>query len=587
MAKNTKSKKTAGSKKGRAAVIVIIIVIILLAVLLAGCGMAATSYQSIFPNVYVGSVNVGGMTEAQARQAVEDMLAQQPKPEDMVIEVFGDRYVISGEEISGNSNAQLLVEEAYSTGRSESFFNKILYRFGLAGDTVISAGTVIGEDYLKELLSPVICEKIDASVEEDGQWLIVTKSRDGASADLAAAASEISAKYASGDYSAYILDAVSEPASLLDLQAVYDEYCIAPKNAFYDTETGEVIPHQEGFGFDMNEFKTQMENAAPGEKVYVMLKAVPAEITTDIAAAALFENVLYTCTTPLTDIPNRTNNVTLAANAMNGAVIMPGETFSFNKRVGERTAEKGYKKADVYVSGNTVGELGGGVCQVASTLYVCCLYTDLEIVERAEHQFFVTYVPAGLDATIYWGARDYQFKNNTDYPIMIEAFVEGLELTVTLKGEKSNDNYVEMISETLEVKPFEEVEEVDETKDPDYRELKHTGYTIKTYRNVYDKDGNLLNSSHEATSYYNRRDKTWIVGPQEEEPPVVDPSIPPEVGGDTPVEGGEVPPEGGDVPPQSGENGETVVPEGEISTGGNGETPGSGDVVPGQGEPQT
>lgn len=557
--KAKRSKKAQPKRKGKAAVIVIIIVIIIIAALLAGCSMAATSYSRIYPNVYVGGLDVGGMTEAEAREAISENLVAAGEIRDMTVRVLDQDYIISADSVRGDENAQLLAEQAFAAGRDTGFFGKILHRFGVAGNIDISSGSVISEAFLAEVLSGVLCDKIDSAAEVDGDWLILTKGRDGVSADLAYAAECLSMRYSAGDYSAvYIIEAVEDTADLIDINELFAKYCTAPEDAFYNVETGEVVPHKDGFGFDIQDVKAQLDAAKPGEKVHIPMKKIPAAITTDVAAAALFENTLYTCTTPLTNIPNRTNNVALAASAMNGTVIMPGETFSFNKTVGERTAEKGYKPADVYVAGNTVGELGGGVCQAASTLYVCCLYTDLEIVERAEHQFFVTYVPAGLDATIYWGFRDYQFKNNTDYPIKIEAFVEGLELTVTLKGEKSNDNYVEMISETLDVNPFEEVEEVDETKAPDYRELKHTGYTgytIKTYRNVYDKDGNLLESSHEATSYYNRRDKTWIVGPQEEEPSPEIPEVPP-AEGDTPIEGGEVPPADEDVPVQ----GDPAVP---------------------------
>ncbi len=122
---------------------------------------------------------------------------------------------------------------------------------------------------------------------------------------------------------------------------------------------------------------------------------------------------------------NRRTNIRLAAAAVDGTILMPGETFSYNKIVGERTAAKGYKPATVYGAAWTKQELGGGICQLASALYYCTLYSNLEVVYRTNHRFAVTYVPHGLDATVAWGSIDYKFKNSTDYPIRISALHRG------------------------------------------------------------------------------------------------------------------------------------------------------------------
>lgn len=118
--------------------------------------------------------------------------------------------------------------------------------------------------------------------------------------------------------------------------------------------------------------------------------------------------------------PNRTTNLKLACKAINGTIIQPGETFSFNKVVGERTAKKGYKEATIFTGSESTAEsLGGGVCQVASTIFNAALLGNLQIVERYQHSQRVTYCPLGRDAAIYWGSEDFKFKNNTKYPIKI------------------------------------------------------------------------------------------------------------------------------------------------------------------------
>ena len=127
---------------------------------------------------------------------------------------------------------------------------------------------------------------------------------------------------------------------------------------------------------------------------------------------------------------NRTNNIKIASAAINGTVIMPGETFSFNQVVGRRTYDKGYKDAPVFVGGNKVENgVGGGICQVASTMFNTALYANVQITERSQHSMRVGYVPLGRDAAISWGSQDFCWKNNTNFPIKINITVANGKIT--------------------------------------------------------------------------------------------------------------------------------------------------------------
>ena len=134
-----------------------------------------------------------------------------------------------------------------------------------------------------------------------------------------------------------------------------------------------------------------------------------------------YSKVYATYTTQYVRNANRTTNLKLACKAIDGKVVYPGETFSFNKTVGKRTAAKGYKEAYVFTGPNshTMG-VGGGVCQVASTMFNAALKANFKIVERHQHSQRVTYCPLGRDAAIFWGSEDFKFKNNTNYPIKIK-----------------------------------------------------------------------------------------------------------------------------------------------------------------------
>ena len=120
---------------------------------------------------------------------------------------------------------------------------------------------------------------------------------------------------------------------------------------------------------------------------------------------------------------NRTINLKLAAAAINGQIIQPGKTFSFNKTVGPRTRERGYLEATIFVGGKKEQGLGGGICQVSSTLYNAVLNSKLKVVERHTHSLPVTYVPTGKDATVSYGYLDFRFQNNRNYPVKIQAVV--------------------------------------------------------------------------------------------------------------------------------------------------------------------
>ena len=219
----------------------------------------------------------------------------------------------------------------------------------------------------------------------------------------------------------------------------------------------------------------------------------------------------------------RTTNLRLACEAINGRILDPDEVFSFNDAVGERTAEKGYQGATVYAgNGASESQLGGGICQVASTIYYGTLHLNVKQVQREPHMYAVTYVPFGMDAAIYWDiGQDYKFKNTLSHPLQILAWLENGKVNITFRGISETANKVEMSYEVLETYPYEEVEEVDETKPADYREVTvtpYTGYKVVTYKTIVDETGKQISREIETYSTYKKRDRVTTVGPKQETP---------------------------------------------------------------------
>lgn len=264
---------------------------------------------------------------------------------------------------------------------------------------------------------------------------------------------------------------------------------------------------------------TEEETTTTEEETTTTTKATEtttAAETTAKSSSGDFADRLSTYTTYLnTGLVNRTTNIRLATNAINGTVLQPGETFSYNTTVGPRTSARGYKDATVYTATGTEPGLGGGICQVSSTLYVACLYADMQIVTRFNHRYTVAYVPLGWDATVSYGVQDYRFKNNTDYPVKIVASLNGGSLTVSLYGTKDGSGKTVSLETVTDASdPYKTVEIKDSSLPAGTRktvnDTGHSGYTVRLFRVV--KVNGKTTRTQENKSVYTRLDVTTKVG---------------------------------------------------------------------------
>lgn len=331
----------------------------------------------------------------------------------------------------------------------------------------------------------------------------------------------------------------------VDPEDLFEKYCTAPIDATLDETTMQITQDKDGFGFDKDELAAALEEQPAGAEIRLKMQPIKAEVTREHLEASLFKDVLAEAHTPHSAIPNRTNNLQLACAAINGTILLPNEVFSFNGVVGERTAEKGYKPAIAYVGGASVPELGGGVCQVASSIYYACLQADLVPTnprsdpsgfERHPHIYTVDYVPKGMDAAIYWGKQNYKFRNTSPYPIKIEASVSAGKVHIILLGTEWKDYTVKPWFEILET--YEpEVEYKKVAQGSGYKEGEvisgaHTGYKVELFRTKYDLSGNKISTVSMGISYYTKTNKviaTYRDVPSGDDPPTppTDPPAPP------------------------------------------------------------
>lgn len=217
---------------------------------------------------------------------------------------------------------------------------------------------------------------------------------------------------------------------------------------------------------------------------------------------------------------DRSHNLVRAAYTINTRVVQPGEVFSFNQTVGKRSFETGYRDAMVIVGGKFEPGVGGGICQVSSTLYNAVLLSGLEIVERHNHNLAVAYIPTGLDATVSYGLQDFKFKNNTRHPVYLRSVAGGGGLTITIYGHLSNKKNITLEHYIDQVIPFQEIREKDPTLAPGEERIETKGmpgYVARSYRVFHDNNGEVIIREKLATDRYSPLNKIIFVG---EEPPI-------------------------------------------------------------------
>ena len=210
-----------------------------------------------------------------------------------------------------------------------------------------------------------------------------------------------------------------------------------PVAATLDKTTGEVIPHENGLYFDVDSIVHKVVTAPTKSQIWMEgIEVVPFFRTEHLLELTDF---LGDFSTPVLGSPDRVQNIRLSLQAINNTILMPGEVFSFNETVGERTVERGYRNAPIILGEAVVPGVGGGVCQSSTTLYNAVREAELEIVERRVHSIAPSYIKHGLDATVAWPYTDFKFKNNSSTPVIVKAEIQKWRVRVWVLGKNGGD----------------------------------------------------------------------------------------------------------------------------------------------------
>ena len=499
---------------------------VLVAVVAAGylglCTWVGASGTTL-PGTTAGGVDLGGLTRDQVERRLDEELRQRYTGKEITLQADGvdQSYTVSGSVLNVDTGA--ITDAAW--GLSQGSFLSRGWRFlqAMLGGNDIEVPlsyTQEGEAQVDDLLTRIESE-LGGGVQEttwevQGEELIFHMGTPGRAFDLSNTKADILAAFAGESQEPLVLSTVTTDPADVDVEAVHQQVYAEVRNAALDKETMEITPSVTGLDFQVSDAQAALKDAAWGSDVSVALTVTEPTVSTESLKELLFRDVLGEASSSVSGSSNRKTNVKLSASVCDGVILLPGEVFSYNNTTGSRTADKGYLPAPSYVGGKSTDEVGGGICQTSSTIYYAALNSNLKIVERHNHMFAVGYVPDGMDATVWYGASDFRFENDTDYPIKIVTSYKNSRLTVQIYGTKTDDLYVKMTNKELSSTPWSTEYKVDPSLPAGTTKTEQTPYrgrVVEAYRNVYDGNGNLVSSTLETKSTYKMRNQIILVSP--------------------------------------------------------------------------
>ena len=492
------SRKSLRKDKNRPKVIIASVLGIVIAAFVAFiiAGMFMINNNTVADGVYVGNTELGGLSLDEAKEKLSDF----SEPYTINISANKKSYELNSTELSGVLDADATAKKAFSYGKDGNFFSRIFKAMGLKfkkfqllpvfssfdNDILAEKISNIGEDAYKMVVEHT------ASVENDN--IILIPGTTGYDGNPDSAISEFENSLKSQYENLITLNFSTKAPDTFTLEKLHEILSTQVLEATFKIENGEVVVTEAkpGYSFDESEAIAAIAMLKEGgEMVKFPCVPKPPEFSEEELKAKLFNSELASYSTRYNQgQANRSANVANAASRINGKILLPGEIFSFNETVGKRTVANGFKPAPEYVNGQSVTGIGGGTCQVSTTLYSAVLYANLQVVSRRNHSMSVAYVPLGQDATVTDGGIDFKFKNNTAYPVKIKASAGGGKITVTIIGTASEPKQTVKVINT-----------------------KTSPLSATTTRIVYDADGNELYRENMGTSKYKPHESETVATP--------------------------------------------------------------------------
>ena len=437
-------------------ILVIVFIIIFLSSILIFYNLHKEK-DTIQSGVFVKDINISGLTKKSAKKMLDEKLT--PSLNDhLTLKYKNEEYYAEIEQFEAQFNIDSVVDFAYKIGRSGDIFKDIRDSITVAFCKInIEPELIYNKDELESYIENIEAQLPDqleqSSYYLDEDAVIVTNGKNGARIYKDELAQIIIKQIQNVNYKNDYIDipTYTEYPDPINVESIHDEVYKEMQNAYFTTEPRMVYAQVTGVDFNVADVKKAIKENPDVDEYIINLYYTEPEVTVDDLGMDAFPDLLSTFSTNYVNNPDRTTNLRLASNKINGTVVMPGDKFSFNKVVGRRTVEAGYKNAAIFSDGQVTDGLGGGICQVTSTLYNAAVFANLDIVSRRNHMFVPSYVKGGRDATVVYGSTDFVFENSRSYPIKILSSVQNGVANVQIYGYKNpnEQNYDISIETTL------------------------------------------------------------------------------------------------------------------------------------------
>ena len=452
--KNNKPKHYKKQSRLKIFLIIFCVLLFLAAIFCTIFSLININNDKILSNISIMGVNVEKLSKEEAKIKINEEIEKRLAA-DIIFKHNEQTYSLIPNQVDLNYDVNKAIEEAYMLGRSGNIFENNFEILNLyINETNIIPDITYNVNLFESVVPQMEQDFTDGirapSYTIEGTDLNVYEGKDGYEIQTEELKNELITKLTA---KIYTTDPIVVPVKMaqkkqIDVRKIRAEIYKEAVDAYFTKDPYKIQASSNGLDFAISEEEAQGLITGNAESYVIPLKILYPNVTTDQIGIEAFPNILSSYSTSYaTSNSNRSTNIALAASKINGIVLMPGETFSYNASVGRRTIQAGFKEAGAYVNGKVTNEVGGGICQVSSTLYNAVLRANLEVVERTNHMFAVGYVPIGTDATVSWGAPDFKFKNNRTYAIKIVATTAGKQLYIKIYGlQEEGDCEVQILS---------------------------------------------------------------------------------------------------------------------------------------------
>ena len=499
-----------------------LILSLLLFIFSTAFALSRMNSTTILNGISIQGIDVSNLTKEEALNKISLAVNEHISPN---IQAYHGEFEceFSPSQLDANFDITSAVDKAYGIGRSDNIFKN---NFSILNVLMSGLNINIEVTYDTESLNSIITNIHDLLPDKlvnpdyyiDNTSLIITSGTDGYIVDNNKFTYEVLQALSNiRESSRFEIPVKNATASNINIDEIYKNIYKSPTDAYFTANPYTFYPSSTGLEFDISidDAKKMLEEKQ--EQYTIPLKITyPNVSTNDIGFDAFPDQLSSFSTSFKSSNSNRSTNIRLCASKINGVVLMPGETFSFNSTVGKRTPEAGYKEAPAYLNGKTIMDYGGGICQVSSTLYNAVLYSNLEITERYNHGYQPSYVKSGLDATVSWGGPDFKFTNNRNYPIKIMTDTSNKILNIYIYGLKTENDYtVKLEARYLSTIYYSTTYQKDSSLAPgETRTIQSgsNGCKTATYKYLYDKAGNLVSSECISRDTYNPHNAIIAVG---------------------------------------------------------------------------